>query len=92
MNPWTLIRNAVLQAYSRFLFWKWDRDYYAAVDRMRGCVHARTIFVDVGAVYEKCWDCWALRVPTLDEAGLRHGKMEWTPNSAPAHRARQVRR
>lgn len=30
--------------------------------------------------------CWALRVPTLDEAGLRAGKMEWTPNSAPPTR------
>lgn len=65
MKPLDLIR----QAYSFFLFWKWDREYYAAARRMRGCVHTRTMFVDVGTppydCVEKCRDCWALRLPKL---------------------------
>ena len=36
------IRKTVLQAYSAFLFWKWDREWHASNRRMRGCVHAHT--------------------------------------------------
>lgn len=88
-----LIRKIAIRVYSRLLFWKWDRDYHAAVERMRGCSHKHTVFVDVGTICEKCSDCWALRVPklgssTFDE--IEPGTMEWTPNSADPRRARQV--
>jgi len=38
-KPLDLIR----QAYAAFLFWKWDREHDAAVKRIIGCAHARTI-------------------------------------------------
>lgn len=76
------LRKAAEQLYSRFLFWRWDRQYHSAVRRMRGCAHARTMHVDVGMTLEKCRDCWALRVPTLHDPS----QMEWTPNSAPPPR------
>lgn len=84
-----LIKKYALRAYSRFLFWKWDREYHDAVKRMRGCTHERTMFVDVGTVYEKCIDCWALHVPKLGGEWPTN-KMEWTPNSADPERAIQV--
>lgn len=74
------------QAYSRFLFWKWDRAYHAAVERMRGCAHARTMLVDVGDIIEKCCDCWAIKVPAFDGSG----GLQWTSNSAPARESERV--
>lgn len=89
IKPW----NLVLQAYSRFLFWKWDLEYHAADRRMRGCTHARTMFVDVGSppfnCVEKCRDCWALRLPKLGGEWPTN-ELEWTPNMARPSRARQV--
>lgn len=88
--------NLIRQAYSRFLFWKWDREYDAAERRMKGCAHARTMFVDVGTApfdcVEKCRDCWALRLPKLgDEPSEWPAKeLEWTPNAANPRHARQV--
>ena len=78
--------NLLKRAYSRFLFWKWDREYYAAAKRMLGCSHARTMLVDIGAIAEKCCDCWALKLPVLDGSG----GMQWTPNCAPAKKAKKV--
>lgn len=82
-----LIKKSAIRVYSRYLFWKWDREYHAANERMRGCTHENTMFVDVGSppynCTEKCLDCWALRVPKL---GSVH-EMEWTPNSARPSRA-----
>jgi hypothetical protein len=77
------IRKAAIQAYSDFLFWKWDREYHASVRRMHGCAHPNTVLVDVGAAYKKCRDCWALLVPALDGSN----RMEWTPNGAPPRRS-----
>ena len=89
-----LLRKAAMRVYSRFLFWKWDREYHAAVERMRGCAHEHTMFVDVGAIHEKCRDCWALRVPKLAVSlpfdGIDRSVMEWTPNSADPRRACEV--
>jgi len=79
--------DLIRRAYARLLFWKWDRDYYAAVERMCGCAHKHTMFVDVGTVHEKCCDCWALRLPNPFSFP---GTMEWVPNSANPRRARQV--
>lgn len=90
IKPLDLIR----QTYSKFLFWKWDREYYAAARRMRGCAHTRTMFVDVGTppydCVEKCRDCWALRLPKLGGEWPTK-ELEWTPNTANPRRARQVR-
>lgn len=76
--------------YSRFLFWKLDREYRAAECRMRDCQHTNTMLVDVGSppydCVEKCCDCWALRLPVLGQERLR-GKREWTPNCASPKRA-----
>lgn len=76
----------IRQVRAYFLLRKWDRDFYAAERRMRGCTHARTGFVDVGVVYEKCRDCWALRVPGFDGSRALH----WTPNAASPRRSRWV--
>jgi hypothetical protein len=74
----------IQRAYSRFLFWKWDRESDAAHKRMRGCEHVRTIFVNVGSspydCIEKCRDCWALRLP----------KLGWTPNMADPRHSHEV--
>lgn len=78
------MKSWLLRLRSRFLFWKWDLEYDAAVRRMRGCSHARTMWVHVGAVYEKCCDCWALRMP------FESGTMEWTSNAASPKKARRV--
>jgi hypothetical protein len=67
---------AILPA--RFRDWLMERGYRGSVRRMQGCEHAHTGFVDVGVVYEKCRDCWALRVPTLDGSDA----LKWTPNGA----------
>jgi len=81
--------KSLRQMYAAFWFWKWDREYYAANKRMRGCKHTRTMFVDVGSppydCVEKCRDCWALRLPKL--GGVWPTKeMEWNANSAnPRH-------
>ncbi len=92
-----LIRRKALRAYSRLLFWKWDREYRTAVVRMRECVHTNTVFVDVGSspynAIEKCCDCWALRMPKLSANPLEkisRDMMEWVPNSVNPRRARQV--
>lgn len=85
--------NLIRRMYARILFWKWDHDFHAAVKRMRGCAHTRTMFVDVGTVTEKCCDCWAIRVPKLGRTSNElpdEGEMEWTPNSANPRRSRQV--
>jgi len=88
-KPVDLIR----QAYSAFLFWKWDRAAEVARKRIRGCAHTRTMFVDVGSqpydCVEKCRDCWALRLPKLGEEWPTK-KLEWTPNTANPRRAIQV--
>ena len=85
--------NLIRQAYSAFLFWKWDREFYAAIKRMRGCAHARTMFVDVGSppydCVEKCRDCWALRLPKLG-GDWPAKELEWVPNVANPRRATQV--
>ncbi len=70
------IKKAIIQAWSSFLFWKWDREYHAAVRRMRGCSHVNTMTVDVGIRCEKCRDCWALLMPALDGSE----RLDWTPN------------
>jgi hypothetical protein len=62
----------------RFRDWLMERSCRASVRRMQGCAHVRTGFVDVGVVYEKCRDCWALRVPASDGSGA----MQWTLNGA----------
>lgn len=80
------MKSLLPRLYSRFLFWKWDRKYEAAVRRARGCPHVRTMWVDVGMVFEKCCDCWALRMPTIPGSG----EMEWVPNSANPKKARRV--
>jgi hypothetical protein len=93
-----LIKKLILRAYSRFLFWKWDREHYAAIKRMRGCAHVNTMFVDVGSppydCIEKCCDCWALHLPKLGRTPfdeIEPGAMEWTPNTADPRRAVQAR-
>jgi hypothetical protein len=78
--------DLVRRAYAAFLYWKWDREFYAADRRMRGCAHTRTGFVDVGVVCEKCRDCWALRLPAVDGSGV----LQWTPNTASPRHARWV--
>ena len=70
--------------YERLLFWKWDRESDAAVCRMRGCQHTRTIWVDVGTACEKCRGCWAIRVPDP------FGTLGWVPNCANPKRARHA--
>lgn len=84
------MKALLLRVYERFLFWKWDREYDAAVRRARGCPHARTMWVDVGAVYEKCCDCWALRMPAVMGYKFESDEMEWVPNSANPKKARRV--
>ena len=90
-----LIRKAATRAYSRFLSWKWDREYHAADERMRGCAHKNTMFVDVGSppynCVEKCRDCWALRLPRLGlDAPVPSDEMHWSPNGADPRRACEV--
>ena len=77
----------IKKMYMRFLFWKWDREHNAAVKRMRGCEHKRTMFVNVGAVHEKCRDCWALLVHIRNADGEEIG---WTPNCADPRRSIEV--
>ena len=89
-----LIRKAATRAYSRFLFWWWDREIIAAEQRFQGCAHEHTMFVDVGSPpynsIEKCRDCWALRVPKLNDNAFDAGAMEWVPNAADPRRACEV--
>jgi len=82
----SLLQSLLSQAHAQFLFWKWDREYLAASRRFQGCSHARTGFVDVGTVLEKCRDCWALRVPAFDGSD----SLQWTPNSASPRHAQWV--
>jgi len=91
------IINLIQRAYARFLFWKWDREHDAAHERMRGCAHERTMFVDVGSppydCIEKCRDCWALRMPKLGRTPfdeIEPGTMEWTPNMANPRHSHEV--
>jgi hypothetical protein len=84
--------DLIRRAYSRFLFWKWNRESDAAHERMRGCAHARTMFVDVGSppydCVEKCRDCWALRLPKLGWPEI--DAVEWNPNTASPRRSLEV--
>ena len=88
-----LIRKAAMRVYSRYLSWKWDREYDAAKERMRGCAHENTMFVDGGSppynCIEKCCDCWAIRVPKVGFYAPSN-EMYWTPNCANPRRAQQV--
>ena len=76
-------RDLTRWVWSRFLAWKFEREFDAAQKRMIGCKHTYAARVNFGGDHEfmvdKCLNCWALYIND-----------EWAASTAPPPNARRT--
>jgi len=85
------VRDTLRIVWGRYLMWRFTRDHKAAVARMVGCTHERTVRVNTGGPgaepsswTRKCLKCWALefQTPLKGKPGeLLTWAKEWCPNA-----------